>query len=488
MILRPYQEKGVADIRRSLAAGHHAPLYVLPTGGGKTLAFSHIAEQAASKSNRVLILVHRREILGQTMSKLYNLGLSAGQIAAKAPMTQQSPVQVGMISTVVRRIAHVRRPDLIIVDEAHHAVAGQWQRTLDYWREVPRIGVTATPTRLDGRGLGDIFDDLIVGPTIADLVRDGWLSYPVVYRPAQEAAMQLHVRRGDFDRKEQAEALSTRAIIGDVIEHYRETMDGLPAVAFCPTVEHAKLVAEQFNSAGYTAAPVWGNMPDKERDAAINGLATGSVQVVTSCDVISEGVDVPVMVGAILLRRTLSLSLYLQQVGRALRPAPGKDRAVILDHVGNRYLHGHVLQPREWSLTSERTDPRREPAPVTTECPECYAVWPGRPHRCPACGYDFVAARQRKEAADFEVLRGKLEAENPETDESLIDVATRAMQSGDGKQRTKELWRQAYRLAEDPNGRTKIDELRKMMGYKPAWTDIVWRRVTGKPVKWGRSA
>jgi superfamily II DNA or RNA helicase len=479
MDLRRYQEDGVADIRRSLSHGNKAPLYVLPTGGGKTLMFSHIAKQAASKSNRVMILVHRREILGQTMSKLYGLGLSAGQVAAQSPMTQRSTVQVGMISTVVRRIGNIKRPDLIIVDEAHHAVAGQWQRTLDYWREVPRIGVTATPTRLDGRGLRDVFDDLIVGPTIKELVSDGWLSYPVLYRPAQEAALQLHVRRGDFDRKEQAQALSTRAIIGDVIAHYRETMDGLPAVAFCPTVEHAHLVAEQFNRAGYTAAPVWGNMPDKDRDAAIQGLASGSVQVVTSCDVISEGVDVPVMVGAILLRRTLSLSLYLQQVGRALRPAPGKDRAVILDHVGNRYLHGHVLQPRDWSLDSEKRDPRRESPPMTTECPQCYAVWPGRPHKCPSCGFDFASQRRRQQAADFEVLRGKLEAEHPESDDALLDVAAKAMQSDSGKDRTKELWREAYRLAQDVNGRERIDELRRMMGYKPAWTDIVWKRVSG---------
>jgi len=222
---------------------------------------------------------------------------------------------------------------------------------------------------------------------------------------------------------------------------------------------------------------VWGNMADRERDAAIEGLADGSVQVVTSCDVISEGVDVPVMAGAILLRRTLSLSVYLQQVGRALRPYPGKHRAVILDHVGNRYLHGHVLADRDWSLEHAKRDPRREPPPQTTECPKCFAVWPGRPRTCPACGFEFVAQEREREAADFEVLRGKLEAEHPDVDDGLRDVAAKALKAEDGKTRTKELWRQAYRLAADDNGRAKIDELRRMMGYRPKWTDIVWREV-----------
>ena len=480
MNLRPYQSQLLNLTRAAMGKGDKHILTVAPTGSGKTIMFAEIARGAASKNNRVLILVHRREILRQTMLKLWEMGVEAGQIAADAPMTRGQYIQVAMVSTLVRRLHHVPRPDLIIVDEAHHAVAGQWMRVLDHWKDVPRLGFTATPERLDGRGLIDVFQTMIEGPTIRQLVTDGFLSYPVLYRPAHEQALQLHVKRGDYDRAEQAAAMSTRAIIGDVIDHYRQTMDGLPAVAFCPTVEHSHLVADQFRRAGYTAAPVWGAMNDKDRDAAITGLSDGSVQVVTSCDVISEGVDVPVMAGAILLRRTLSTALYLQQVGRALRPFPGKEKAVILDHVGNRYLHGHVLQEREWSLTSEKRDPRREPAPVTTECPSCYAVWPGRPQHCPACGFDFRAANAERERAEFEVLRGRLEKENPEADEALLEVAARAIKAQSGAEKTRELWKQAYRLANDPAGHQRLDELRKMLGYKPAWTAIVWKKVQEK--------
>lgn len=475
--LRAYQRQGLDDIRRALAGGSRRPLYVLPTGGGKTVMFAQIARGAASRSNRTYILTHRREIMRQTLRKLYQLGVLAGQIASGSPMHQQQPVQVAMVTTIVKRLEHLRRPDLIIVDEAHHAVAGQWKRVLDYWGEVPRIGFTATPERLDGRGLHDVFDSLTLGPSSAELVKAGYLSYPVVFRPAREQVIELHIKRGDYDRVEQATALSSRAVVGSVIEHYRETLNGMPAIAFCPTVDHAHLVADQFKDAGFRAAPVWGSMPDTQRDAAIEGLAGGRLNVVTSCDVISEGVDVPVVAGAILLRRTLSLSLYLQQVGRALRPFPGKERAVILDHVGNRYLHGHVLDHREWSLDSVKRDPRKSAAPVTTECPQCYGVWPGRPGRCPNCRFDFRREERERQRAEFRQLEGKLQEEHPDVDGELVHVAAQALRAGSHKDRQKRLWAEAYRLAGREDARERIAELGRLLGYKSRWADVVYEKV-----------
>jgi len=176
----------------------------------------------------------------------------------------------------------------IVVHNCHHALAdNSWGRILKYWRDVPRIGFTATPERLDGRGLGESFDEMIEGPTVAELVDDGWLSRPVVYRPPEEVALNYHVKRGDFDAKEQQQTMTTRKIVGDVIEHYKRHLEGLPVVCFCVSVDHSHLMAEEFQAAGYRATPVWGNMPKIERERAIKGLADGSVQVVTSCDVIS---------------------------------------------------------------------------------------------------------------------------------------------------------------------------------------------------------
>ena len=471
--LRPYQRQGLDDIRAALARGSKRPLYVLPTGGGKTVMFTEIARSAAGRKNRVYILVHRREILRQTLKKLYEAGVAAGQIASGAPRFGRQPIQVAMVTTIAKRLPSLRRPDLIIVDEAHHAVAGQWRRVLDYWMDVPRIGFTATPERLDGRGLGDVFNTMVFGPTVAELVRDRYLSYPVVYRPADERVLSLHVKRGDYDRCEQAAALGGRAVVGSVIDHYRETLNGMPAVVFCPTVEHARLVADQFRAAGFPAAPVWGNMCDRERDAAIAGLGEGRLSVVTSCDVISEGVDVPVIAGAILLRRTLSLSLYLQQVGRALRPFAGKERAVILDHVGNRYLHGHVLQDRDWSLDSAKRDPRKHP-PVTVECPECYAVWPGRPHRCPHCGFDFRDRDRDGDRTEIKEVAGKLQQEYPDMDTALAMVAARALKAESGQDRQRQLRAYAGRVATGNDGRERLDKLHEALGYEQSWTDLVY--------------
>lgn len=412
--LRPYQAKGLREIRAALDSGERTVLYVLPTGGGKTVMFATMARSLASRSERVLVLVHRREILEQTLASLYRLGVTAGQVMAGRPATQDS-VQVGMVQTVVRRLGSLRRPDLIITDEAHHVLADNSYGTiLRYWREVPVVGFTATPERLDGRGLGESFRAMIQGPTIRELVREGWLAPPVLFRPPTEALETYHVRRGDFDTEEQEHAMDPRTrrgrqIVGDVLDHYRTHLDRLPVVVFCVSVKHSQIMALEFRDAGYVAAPVWGNMPKQDRERAIKGLADGSVHVVTSCDVISEGVDVPVMAGAILLRRTLSLGLYLQQAGRALRPSEGKSRAVILDHAGNYQLHGHVLQDRAWSLAARSRGERDEEPPTTTTCPRCYGVWPGRPRTCPACGCDLASQQADRDRSDaIRVIAGQL--------------------------------------------------------------------------------
>jgi superfamily II DNA or RNA helicase len=469
--LRPYQSQLIDLARGSFSTGHHSVLVVAPTGSGKTVIFADIARGAVAHSNRVLVLVHRREIMEQTRAKLYDLGITAGQIAPGRPPTADM-VQVAMIQTLVRRLAQVRRPDLIIVDECHHVLPDNSHgRALAYWREVPRLGFTATPERLDGRGLAESFDDLIIGPTIAELVKGGFLSYPVLYAPPGPAT-DYHVRRGDFDTDEQEKAMSARSIVGDVIQHYRRHFDGLPAICFCVNVEHSKLMAAQFSNAGYLALPVYGDMPDGERQAALDGLREGRVQMVTSCDLISEGFDTPAVAGVILLRRTMSLGLYLQQVGRSLRPFPGKTRAVILDHAGNYALHGHVLAERRWSLNSTRRDPRKEKPPETTNCPQCYGCWPGHPAKCPGCGFEFKQAPERK-GKDFRTIEGELvEAlpDLPPQDAASMAAFLTRMQTVDAATRNRAMLGKAFELAAGgEEGRRRLALLAKAVGHRPGW-------------------
>jgi len=471
IVLRPYQTQLIDLARKSFVDGHHAPLIVAPTGSGKTVIFADICRGAVERKNRVLVIVHRREIMEQTRAKLYDLGVIAGQIAPGRPPTADM-VQVAMIQTLVRRLSTVRRPDLIILDEAHHCVnANSHGRALNYWREVPRMGFTATPARLSGEGLNEMFDDLILGPTIAELVKGGFLSYPILYAPPGQLA-DYHVRRGDFDTDEQQKVMSTRSIVGDVIDHYRRHFNGLPAICFCANVEHSKLMAARFSDAGYTALPVYGDMPDGDRETALKGLATGAVQVVTSCDLISEGFDTPAVAGVIMLRRTMSLGLYLQQAGRSLRPFPGKTRAIVLDHCGNYALHGHVLAERDWSLNSQRRDPRKERAPTTTSCPRCYGVWPGTPKTCPGCGFVFAEAPAPK-GRDFKTIEGELVEAMPDLppqDAASMAAFIARAQSMDARTRQRALLGKAFELV--PGGEAdhrRLALLAKAAGNKPSW-------------------
>jgi superfamily II DNA or RNA helicase len=452
-----------------------------------TVIFADICRGAVERKNRVLVIVHRREIMEQTRAKLYDLGVTAGQIAPGRPPTADM-VQVAMIQTLVRRLSTVRRPDLIVLDEAHHCVSqNSHGRALSYWKEVPRLGFTATPTRLSGEGLNEMFDDLILGPTIAELVKGGFLSYPVLYAPPGPI-QDYHVRRGDFDTDEQQRAMSARAIVGDVIQHYRRHFtapsgEALPAICFCVNVEHSKLMARQFSDAGYSSLPVYGDMPDTDRQAALDGLREGRVQVVTSCDLISEGFDTPAVAGVILLRRTMSLGLYLQQVGRSLRPFPGKTRAIILDHAGNYALHGHVLAERRWSLDSTRRDPRKEKPPETTSCPRCYGVWPGSPKKCPACGYEFALAPEHK-GRDFRTIEGELvEAmpDLPSQDAASMAAFLARAQNVDGAALNKMMLGKAFELAPGgEEGRRRLALLAKAVGRRPGWVNWATRFVKEK--------
>ena len=348
--LRNYQEQGVADIRARFTDGARRVLYQAPTGSGKTVLFGFITQNAAARGNRVVILGHRQEIVDQIDTALTDLAVPHGIIAAGYPEIPDAPVQVASVATLVRRLDRLQNLDLLVVDEAHHAVAGMWRKIIATVPDAKVLGVTATPERLDGKGLGDIFEVLVLGPTVGDLI-PAYLANFVTYAPVRDPDLSaVKTRMGDFATDQLADVMSDTVVIGSAVEEYARLCPGAPSIAFCVDIEHSKLVAERFAKAGYRAAHVDGDTPKDERRDLIRALGTGEVQILTNCGLISEGLDVPGVVGAILLRPTKSLALYLQQVGRALRPAPGKAKALILDHAGNTYRFGLADAPRAWSL------------------------------------------------------------------------------------------------------------------------------------------
>ncbi len=373
--LRPYQEAMVDRIRASFAR-HRRVIGVAPTGSGKTVLFSYICRNAALKGKRVTLVAHRTEIVDQISQSLDRFGVRHGRIGRGHYMTDD-PVQVAMVQTLGRRLNQITPPDLLIIDEAHHGVAGSWKAITETWNGARILGVTATPERLDGKGLADCFDDMVIGPTVSELIEARYLAKFVHYRPPPKVDLDaVKIRLGDYAVDQLAAAMNKPVITGDAVEHFRQRLAGRPAIAFCVTIEHAEAVARQFCEAGFRGASVDGTMGAMERASRMAAIGDGRLNVLTSCDLISEGVDIPVVAGAILLRPTKSLAMYLQQVGRALRPKPDGSDAVILDHVGNGVEHGRVDADRAWSLTETR--PKGSPPTVTCEvCYQMFAVRPG---------------------------------------------------------------------------------------------------------------
>jgi DNA repair protein RadD len=394
--LRPYQQQAVAAIRAAMAR-HRSVLFVLPTGGGKTVVFSHIAQQAASKGNRIAVLVHRVELLEQASRSLNAMGVRHGLIAPGRSMDLSQPVQVCSVQTLARRL-HKLPADLfrlLGVDEAHHSNAGTWARVLSHFQTARLLGVTATPCRTDGRGLGEWYGAMVLGPSPEWLTAEGYLAPARVFAPPGVVLQGLRKRMGDYDMRQASDMLQAGQAMGDCLSHYRQHLEGRTAIAFCCSVAHAEAVADLFNRNGIPAASIDGTMPTTTRRDLLERLGTGSLKVLTSCALIGEGVDVPSVGGCILLRPTQSVALHLQMIGRCLRPQDGK-QAVILDHVGNTNRLGHHLDEREWTLDGIR---KREgtKAPSVKVCPQCFCSCRSGTPECPECHHRFAPERRELE-------------------------------------------------------------------------------------------
>jgi DNA repair protein RadD len=445
-ILRPYQERDLTAIRAAFANGARRVCYQAPTGSGKTVLFAAVVAGATARGDHTVILGHRDEIVQQVDTALDALGVAHGIIAAGYPETPELPVQVASVATLVRRLDKLAPPDLIVPDECRHAAAPSWRRILDAYPNAKVLGTTATPQRLDGKGLDDIFDTLIIGPGVAELIAQGYLSRFVTYAPAQRLDLTgVRTRAGDFALDDLARAMSGSVIITVAVEEYTRLCAGAPAIAFCVDVAHSQMVAAAFAARGYRAAHVDGKTPKEERRRLIDALGTGALQVLCNCGLISEGLDVPAVVADILLRPTKSLALYLQQVGRALRPAEGK-RALILDHAGNTFRFGLADMAREWSLAGRAKIP--DAAPVRC-CPQCGALVALAAWHCPECG---GVLRQAAPALPHrERAMGR-----------LVELDRLAGIS----------YRQALRWAGTDEQRLRL--VAKARGYKPGW---VWHRL-----------
>jgi len=395
---RHYQQELVRDIDAAAAEGHRSILAVLPTGGGKTLCFSSMAETIALQGKTVWALAHREELVDQMSEAFASYGVQHGLIKSGMSISMNGS-KVGMIQTAVNHIHKMKPPDVLILDECHHTPAKQYLNLIAAMPpETIILGFTATPCRLDGKGLGANYKTMVLGPSVAELISLGFLVPPVVYRPQLIDTKNLHTKYGDFVKSEMEELLDEPTITGDAVEHYKAIAPGTSAVAFCVGIPHAQHVAEKFNSAGIPAAHVDGGMAKPLRKSIINKFKNKEILVLTSANLISEGFDCPGIETVIMLRPTKSESLYLQQVGRGLRPAEGKTRAIILDHVQNTALHGMPTAERQWCLYTNNREPRKkkddEMETAVHTCPLCFLCY--TEPVCPECKVEDQLSKDQR--------------------------------------------------------------------------------------------
>lgn len=408
--LRDYQQTLIDRIAAEYTAGSPSVCAVAPCGAGKTVMVGWMAGKTALIGKRVLFLVHRRELIDQSDRTFTAMGINHGIISAGATCDYAASVQIGSTQTVARRLDKIQKPDFIIIDEAHHATAGTWRKIIDAFPEALTLGVTATPARLDGNGLGDIFKSLVIGPTVDDLIGRGSLTPYDYYAPPSKVDIKsVHVKFGDYVKSELSAVVDDIDVIGDIVRNYQKLAPGRQAVCYCVSRSHSEHIAAQFTAAGIPAAHVDGETPRAERDQIISDFRNKKLRVLCNVDLLGEGFDVPGMDAVILARPTASLTLFIQQSMRPLRPDPDNPnkRAVIIDHVGNCFRHGLPNAPQDWSLES-KVKKKQNRILTLHQCPKCFQVWDTTSRTCPYCGY--APPIQEREVTQQDGILTKIES------------------------------------------------------------------------------
>jgi DNA repair protein RadD len=403
-------------VRAEKAAGRRRIIVVAPTGAGKTVIAAEMVAEATRAGQRVLFLAHRRELVQQASAKLFSAGIDHGIIQAGFSPRPGEPVQVASIQTLHARAMRTAKIDLpeaalVIVDEAHHARARTYQLLLDAYPDAVIVGLTATPCRGDGRGLGSTFEVMVECPPVAELIASGFLVATKVYAPERPDLSGVRVERGDYVENQLAERMNDRRLIGDIVATWHRRAERRKTVAFATSVAHSLSLRDEFRASGVAAEHIDGSTPTAERDDILRRLSSGAVDLVTNCMVLTEGWDQPDVGCLVLARPTKQMGLYRQMIGRGMRQAPGKSDVLILDHAGAVFEHGFAEEPVTWTLDPDRRAINpvhaargQHGAPALTTCPECKAVrLEGRP--CGVCGW-----RPQPKAKPVEVAEGDLAA------------------------------------------------------------------------------
>ena len=447
-------------------------LLQMPTGSGKTKTAEYIVGKFSDSGRCVLWLVHRDELLLQASMVFAEQGrahqvicsTTARKFASDAHISElgksfldnSARIYIASIQTIIRRLDKIDiSPDLIVCDEAHLSLNNSTRKVISHYKNARLLGLTATPERTDRQSFcvseGGIYDEIVSGLQIYELIKSGSLSnYKLYSPPVTLNEEKLKMKGGDYDAKSLEAELDNAYICGDAIKHYQKYANNFPGIGFCPTVEVAERFAARFVEAGYKAISLDGETHKTIRRDALEKLARGELDIIFSVGILIEGTDVPLATVALWLRRTTSTAIYLQGNGRVLRPHPKKQFAIILDFVGNYLKHGLPCKHREWSLSpseQKSSKSKNDDEVSITTCKECFAVYMPAPE-CPVCGH--VEEAQKKER------KGVYEDSSVELVEIKHDVS----------EVPRTLTRAKCRTLED------FQQYAKERGYKKGWAYI----------------
>ena len=456
LALFPDQESLKQSIRQAMRSSKSV-LAVAQTGAGKTLTSASMMADAANKGNSSWFMVPRRELLRQTMNSLRQYGVDFGVIAAGFRPNPFARIQLVTSGTVANRLEKLQPPTILFQDEAHYCGA-QIDRVVDWAKDRGswRIGLTATPIRLDGRGLSRHYESMVEGLPLADLIKLGRLSDFRYFAPYTPDLSGVRISNGELSHKQLDEKMAADKVrVGSAIEHYKRLAMGKRNICFNTSIRDAEETAEQFRNAGIPTAAVYGKLGDDEIKRRIVALAKRELLCLTSVELLTFGFDMSasanmdVTVESLsLMRPTESRALFGQMVGRALRKK--EQPAILMDHAGLRDKFGMPDAPQSWTLDGREKNTRdgAEKTIPVRQCPTCYMVHRPSP-QCPACGFVYpIAARMVEE------VEGELKEV---TREAMAAVAKQERQV-QGRADTFEA----------------LLELERRKGNKRGWAEHVW--------------
>ncbi len=374
MQLFPHQLTAKSAVRAEMQKGFKSVLLQMATGGGKTVVASSIIESAVKKNRRVLFIAHRRELIQQTRNKLIAFGVKdSGIIMASEKPRLGAPVQIASIQTLIKR--ELPPADLIIIDEAHRAAARSYGSIISNYPKAAIIGLTATPERLDGRGLDDMFEAMVNGQSIKWMIANGFFVQPECYTGLC-ADLQGVERKGDYNAAQLEARSNTDALVCDIITEWRRRASDRHTIVFASGIKHANHIADEFKANGITAEAVTSKTPKKQREAIFEASSNRKLQVLVNVGIAIEGIDIPSLDCCILARSTLSLTIFLQACGRVARPFPDKKNSIILDHAGCFLEHGLPFSDRVWMLEGRERKKRKR---ALLECEKCSKWYESEP-------------------------------------------------------------------------------------------------------------